>query len=127
MQNPTKSELKQFKRACRHLLGHGRVAQRFKWQELPGYLEVFSDSDHAGCLRTRKSISSSMAFLGAHMLRHTSTTQGVVALSSGESEFYASVKAAQIGLGLISLLTPHGRHRRDRCGIKAGRWAHPPY
>ena len=49
-----------------------------------------------------------MAFLGARMLRHTSTTQGVVALSSGESQFYASVKAAQIGFGLIELLRDMG-------------------
>ena len=42
------------------------------------------------------------------MVRNTSTTQGVVALSSGESEFYSSVKAASIGLGLIALLRDMG-------------------
>ena len=40
-------------------------------------------------------------FYGSHMLLSTSTTQGVIALSSGESEFYALVKATSAGLGAV--------------------------
>ena len=64
---------------------------------------IYSDSDHAGCLKTRRSTSSTIAMFGTHCLRATSTTQNVVALSSGESEFYAAVKSASIGLGIKSL------------------------
>ena len=108
MQSPTPWDLKQLKRACRYMLGAGRIAQRFKWQAMPDELEVFSDSDHAGCLRARKSTSCATAFFGQHKVRNTSTTQGVVALSSGESEFCSAVKAASIGLGRIALLRDMG-------------------
>ena len=42
------------------------------------------------------------------MLRSTSTTQGVIALISGESEFYASVKGTSAGLGAVSMLKDLG-------------------
>eukprot|EP00959_Pyramimonas_sp_CCMP1952_P452071 9464987-Pyramimonas_sp.AAC.1 len=73
------------KRSARFLVGAGRLVQRFHMQEDPGRVTVFTDSDHAGCLKTRKSTSCTMTFYGKHMVRATSTTQGVIALSSGES------------------------------------------
>ena len=42
------------------------------------------------------------------MLRFTSTTQGVIALSSGESEFYALAKETSAGLGAVSMLKDFG-------------------
>ena len=42
--------------------------------------------------------------VGSHMLRHWSKTQAGVALSSGEAELYALVKASTAVLGLQSLL-----------------------
>ena len=42
------------------------------------------------------------------MLRSTSTTQGVNALSSGESEFYALVKGTSAGLEEVSMLKDLG-------------------
>ena len=53
--------------------------------EEPSHVVVFTDSDHAGCLKTGKSTSSSKLFYGSHFPRSTSTTQGVIALSLGES------------------------------------------
>ena len=64
---------------------------------------MYSDSDHAGCVRTRRSTSCTMAMLGKHCLRATSTTQNTIAQSSAESEFYAAVKSTSIGLGFVSL------------------------
>ena len=40
---------------------------------------------------------------GAHVLKTWSTTQSVVALSSGEAEYYGLVRGASIGLGLQSM------------------------
>ena len=59
-------------------VGGSMLVQEFVRQiEEPSHVVVFSDSDHAGCLTTRKSTSSSKLFCGSHMLRSTSTTQGV--------------------------------------------------
>ena len=108
MQEPTAWDKEQLKRACRYLLNSGRIVQRFVWQELPSEVLIYSDSDHAGCLRTRKSTSCTMAFFGKHLIRSTSTTQAVISLSTGESEFYAAVKSGSIGLGTVALLKDMG-------------------
>jgi hypothetical protein len=42
--------------------------------------------------------------LGDHCLKSWSTTQDVVALSSGEAEFYGIVRASAQGLGLKSMM-----------------------
>ena len=49
-----------------------------------------------------------MAFFGKHLIRSTSTTQAVISLSTGESEFYAAVKSGCIGLGTVALLRDMG-------------------
>ena len=45
---------------------------------------------------------------GRHCIKHLSNLQSTIALSSGESEYYALVKAAQIGLGVRALLEDFG-------------------
>jgi len=42
------------------------------------------------------------------MIKSPSTTQTVHSLSSGESEFYAAVKAAAMGIGAVSMLRDLG-------------------
>ena len=76
--------------------------------EKPSDVLVFTDSDHAECLKTRKSTSSSKLFYGSHMLRSTSTTQGLIALSSAESDFYAVVKGTSARLGAVLMLKDLG-------------------
>ena len=67
------------------------IFQEFVRQiEEPSHVVVFTDSEQAGCLKTRAYTSSSKWFYSSHMLRFTSTTQGVIELSSGESEFLRS-------------------------------------
>ena len=44
------------------------------------------------------------------MVKSGSSTQGVIALSSGESEFYAAVKSASVSLGMINMLYDMGVH-----------------
>eukprot|EP00971_Amphidinium_carterae_P312543 6212170-Amphidinium_carterae.1 len=67
-----------------------------------------SDSDHGGCLVSRRSTSSTYVFHGQHLLRASSTTQTVVALSSAEAEFYAAVKSTSYGLGAIGMFSDLG-------------------
>ena len=76
--------------------------------EEPQHLVVFTDSDHAGCLRTRKSTSSFKIMYGQHLLRSASSTQAVISLRSGESEFYSLVKGVAAGLGAVAMLRDLG-------------------
>ena len=108
MQNPCHHDWENLKKAVRYVLGARRLVQRFTRQPAISEVKIFSDSDHAGCLKTRKSTSSTYAFLGDHLVRSSSTTQQVVSLSSGESEFYAAVKGASVGIGLKALLEELG-------------------
>ena len=52
----------QLTHAVRYLLGVPRLVQRFQVQPLPKQVTVYSDSDHAGCLKTRKSTSGVYIF-----------------------------------------------------------------
>jgi hypothetical protein len=85
---------------------------------MPTKLTCCSDTDHAGCLKTRKSTSCSMMFLGKHMVKSSASTQAVIALSSGESEFYGAVKTASAGLGMIHLLKDMGMDMQEPLDLK---------
>ena len=108
MNDPTQWDESQLKRAVRYLKGCGRLVQQFKQQAVPRQVVVCTDSDFAGCVRTRKSTSCCMVFYGLHLWRSTSTTQAVISLSSGEAEFYSAVKGASVGIGITSLLRDFG-------------------
>ena len=41
---------------------------------------------------------------GKHLIKSWSSTQSVIALSSGEAEYYGIVKGASVGVGLQSVL-----------------------
>ena len=65
---------------------------------------VYVDSDWAGCKSTRKSTSGGAVTWGGGLLKSWSRSQGPVAISSGEAEFYAAIKGACEGIGIKSLL-----------------------
>ena len=69
---------------------------------------VYVDSDWAGCKATRKSTSGGAVTWGGGLLKSWSRSQGPVAISSGEAEFYAAIKGACEGLGIKSLLEDLG-------------------
>ncbi|GKB19681.1 retrovirus-related pol polyprotein from transposon TNT 1-94, partial [Tanacetum coccineum] len=74
-------------------------------------LTAFSDSDHAGCLDSRKSTSGGIQFLGGDKLvRWSSKKQDCTSMSSAEAE-YVSLSAcrAQV-LWLRNQLTDYGFH-----------------
>ena len=80
---------------------------RYPFQDAES-VEVYSDTDWAGCVKTRKSTSGGCLLLGVHLIKSWSSTQGLVSLSSGEAEFYGVTKAAGIALGYKSLLRDLG-------------------
>ena len=75
----------------------------FRWQDEPGFLSAFSDSNWAGCQRTSKSTSGACFVNGMHLIKAYSKTQSNIALSSGEAEFYSMVHATSEALGLRAM------------------------
>ncbi len=73
---------------------------RFIYQEEKLCFDVCCDSDHAGDQTDRKSVTSFVCMLGARCLATHVNGQLVVALSSGEAEFYAMGSAASAGIYL---------------------------
>ena len=80
----------------------------FRAQDFCSFIDMWVDTDHAGCARTRRSTNGGALRYGEHTLKTWSTTQAVVALSSGEAEYYGIVKGAKEGLGLQSMLLDWG-------------------
>ena len=75
----------------------------FQKPEKSDVLTVYVDTDFAGCHITRRSTSGGAACRGDHLVKHWSTTQATVALSSGEAELTGISKGAAQGLGLQSI------------------------
>ncbi len=71
-------------------------------------IDVYVDTDWAGCVKTRKSTSGGPVMLGKHTIKHWSSTQPSVSLSSGEAEFYGLVRGSGQGLGYQALLKDLG-------------------
>ena len=92
MANPKKGDERKIKRLLRYLRGHPVATYQYKWQNLPENMTGFSDSDWAGCRRSRRSTSGGLILHGAHLISHWSRTQPGVALSSGEAELNAALK-----------------------------------
>jgi hypothetical protein len=107
MAHPTELSLSALKRIGRYLSGRRRLVFGYPWQEADR-IDIYSDTDWAGCAKTRKSTSGGCAMLGRHLIKSWATTQTSVSLSSGESEFYGVVKAAGVGLGYQALLRDLG-------------------
>ena len=90
------------------MLGEGRLVQRYEYGDMPGYVDIWVDTDFAGCNRTRKSTSGGVVMWGSSCVKTWSATQDNVALSSGEAEFYGIVKGGSQGLGMKSMLGDMG-------------------
>ena len=85
-------------------MGAKRAVVEYNWQGPQEWLRGYSDSDWVGCIRTGRSTSGGAVLLGTHWIRSWSTTQKVVALSSGEAELIVVVKMSTELLGLMNLV-----------------------
>ena len=93
MSKPRTGHMIQLKRVARYLKGVPRKAQQYTALEpSKAHLEVHVDSDWAGDTVTRRSTTGVIVRRGQHSLRHSSTVQNVIGLSSAESEYYALTK-----------------------------------
>ena len=98
------------KRIIRYLQSYPRMPNHIskKSDENQGFVEVMADSDWAGDTQTRRSCSGGLISVGGNLIHHWSKTQQTVALSSGEAEMNASVKAISEGIGVTELLKEIG-------------------
>ena len=103
MSAPTERHMQQLKRGVRYLRFNPRLVQLFDQQDRASAMQGWSDADHAGCIRTRKSTSGGCIMIGLHCVTHWCRGQAVIALSSGEAEFYALVTLVAEMCGANSL------------------------
>ena len=87
----------------RYLKKYPKEVWHFDYQEQPEEAVVLTDSDWGACKRTRKSMCSYAARFGKHLIGASCTKQSVIALSSGEAEFYALVRGSAAGLLTIQI------------------------
>ena len=73
-------------------------------------LETYSDTDWAGCRRTRRSTTGGYTVAGSHLIKMWCKTQAVVAPSSAEAELYGLVRASAETMGLISMYKELATH-----------------
>ena len=108
MSSPSQADWVALKRLGRYLRLHPRVVIKYRFQQAPASIQAFADSDWAGCKETRKSTFGGVLLLGSHAIKTWSNNQSVIALSSGEAEYYAVVKAATHSIGCVSMLRDMG-------------------
>ena len=107
MQSPTDAHMKDLKKLVRYIAGKPRVVTHFRAQSMHKEIKVTVTATMLDvCLR--KSTSRIVCMAGRHCVKHSSNLQSTIALSSGESEYYAAVKAAALGLSLKALLADWG-------------------
>ena len=95
---PESKDWRAAKRLARYLKDESRLVIKYPYQELSDTIDVWIDTDFAGCKVTRRSTSGGVIMIGDHCVKTYSKTQESIALSSGESEFYGIVQAACHGL-----------------------------
>ena len=104
---PRVSDFTALRRLACYLAGTPRVVQQYPWQGSES-LKLFTDTDFAGCTRTRRSTNGGVCMRGRHLLKHYSRTQKVVTLSSAEAELGGVVQGASEGLGIQSIAADLG-------------------
>ncbi|KAJ0903945.1 putative RNA-directed DNA polymerase [Helianthus annuus] len=111
---PRKSNLIAVKRIFRYLKGAPTLGI---WYPADGKIELsgFSDSDFAGCDKTRKSTSGGCQFLGNCLVSWQSKKQAAVSTSTAEAEYIAAASCTAqllwlqnqlLDFGITALKTP---------------------
>eukprot|EP00971_Amphidinium_carterae_P087692 1734985-Amphidinium_carterae.1 len=100
MARPTEASVKIMKKIARYLIAHPRLILHYAPSKYSGELRMQTDSDHGGDVQTRASTSGWVARRGNHYIGGGTSTQQVIACSSGEAEYYAGLKGASEGLGI---------------------------
>jgi len=99
MNKPRNIEYKQLIHFGRYLRGKMHVVNKYDYQKNCKSIDFWSDTDHAGCLETRTSTNGGVIMFGKHLTKDWSSTQSLMALSSGEGDYYGCVRAGSHALG----------------------------
>ena len=102
MASPTVGGMKKIKRIARYVLQHPEAVWKYR-REVgvdDAVIDVYSDSDWAGCTSTRRSTSGGIIMVKGGLIKSWSSTQACVAMSSGEAEYYGAVKGAAEALSV---------------------------
>ena len=102
MKEPQSGHMQELKRLGRYLVKNRSCVLTYARQTSDATLQVHVDFDWAGDLLGRKSTTRVIVRRGEHLLRHMSCLQTLVALSSGEGEYYALIRGACTSLGIQS-------------------------
>nr|GEZ06829.1 copia protein [Tanacetum cinerariifolium] len=107
---PTKKHLTAVKRIFRYL--KDTIPMKLWYLKDTGFeLTAFSDSNHAGCLDSRKSTSGGIQFLGGDKLvSWSSKKQDCTSISSAESEYVSLFACCTQVLWMRTQLTDYGFH-----------------
>ena len=119
MAKPTFEDLHKLKLIARYLKQAPRVVFHWPFQSERTQLHAYTDTDWAGCRDTRKSTQGGLMFYGKHCIRSYSSTQAIIALSSGEAEYYGCVKAASVGLAMRAMCNDFGQDINVRVNTDA--------
>ena len=109
MSCPTAKDAERVRRLVRYLKGKPRAVAWYRYQDDPGRVDGFTDSDWAGCRATRRSTSGGCILYGSHYLKGWSKTQSARALSSAEAELYGIVKMSAEVMGIMSMYKDFGK------------------
>ncbi len=74
MSAPTELALRSLKRVGRFVEGHRQLVMSMDFEDA-NQINVYVDSDFAGCPRTRKSTSGGCIMMGTHLIKSWSSTQ----------------------------------------------------
>ena len=95
MAKATQRSLRKLRILGRYLIGRTRYVVEYKYQPVSSMnVSAQVDTDFAGCIKSRKSASGGVVYFGQHAVKSWSTNQAVIALSSGEAEYYGLVKGS---------------------------------
>ena len=93
---------------------HDSLEWEFAPQPRGAAIDAYADADWAGDAPTRRSTTCVVEKIGRNVIETISSSQAVVALSSGEAEFYAAVRAAAGGLQTRHFMLEVGEDARLR-------------
>ena len=88
---PSRNSQQKLKRVCRYLAGKARLVHQYIWGTGTNgdqTLEVFVDTDFAGCKETRRSTSGGVCLLNGSNIFSGRKPQTTIALSPGEAELH---------------------------------------
>ena len=103
MAKPTENDGGKLKRLIRLLQGFPGHISHYTYQCGIDRIVTWQDTDSACCKKGRKSTPGGMMMLGTHAIKSWSTSQAVMALSSGGTEYHGRVEGLSQSMGLQGL------------------------